>query len=255
MTKINRRKFISIFGLVSIGSIAKVSQNAKSMNINVNRFENNKKVNLDNIETVAFKMKEITITSNNIDYNKDATLSVYASVDEQDIGRVKRIENIDIKKSETNLDDDIIIKLGHSDLFSYDKYSNDKNTIDIELRFELEHESVNTIKQTEKYSLNIASLGELVSINGFSFNGKYSDKPNNDRVISISSSELDVFSKSGIEQIKQLLQGPAVYNKSSKTIESGGIDPENIQFDDSNLRDNPEISYGDEPDSVIIDFE
>lgn len=254
MTKINRRKFISIFGLVSIGSITKISQNAKSMEISVNRFENNQKVNLENIETVAFKMKEITITSNNIDYNKDAKLSVYASVEGQDLGKLKTIENIDIKKPETNLDDSIIIKLGNSNLFSYDNYSNDKNSLDIELTFELKHPSINTIKQTEKYSLDIGlSPGELISTDGFSFEGQYSDKPSNDRFVSISGGELDVLNKSGMDQIKQLVQGPAVYDKSSTTIASGGIDPDNIRFDYSNFRDNPEISYN-KPNSVIIDF-
>lgn len=254
MKNINRRKFISIFGLVSIGSITKISQDARSMEISVNRFENNQKVNLENIETVAFKMKEITITSNNIDHNKDAKLSVYASVEGQDLGKVKTIDNIDIKKSETNLNDDIIIKLGNSNLFSYDNYSNDKNNLDIELTFELEHTSIDTIKQTEKYSLDIGlSPGELISTDGFNIEGQYSDKQSKDSVISISSGELPVLDKSGIEQIKQLVQGPAVYDKSSTSIASGGIDPGNIRFDYSNFRDNPEISYN-KPNSVIIDF-
>lgn len=127
MTEINRRKFLSIFGFISVGGLIRYQDDAKALEISVNRFNNDKKVNLQNIHSIAINIKDTRITSNNIDYSKDAELSIYAKVEDQDIGKIKS-KDIKLQNSGTVLDDETIY-IDEPELFSEDNFNPNKKKL------------------------------------------------------------------------------------------------------------------------------
>lgn len=242
MTKINRRKFLSIFGLVSVGGIVKSQNDAEALEISVNRFSNDKKVNLQNIQTVAIRIKNLRITSNNIDYNKNAELSIYANVEGEDIGQVKS-ETINLEGSDKTLDNEII-KIDKPELFSRERYDPNKTNLDIYLTFKLDHPSINkTITKETKYTLDIGQPGSIISHSFSKYNNFETPSDNiinNTKVIS--GTNLSVLTnQTGFDKIKSLIGGGMTKNKSTYDIPSGTIDIKGLEFQYSTPRDYRDI--------------
>lgn len=241
--KTSRRGFISIFGLTSLGIVSKLNESAEALDITLNRFDNNTKVNLQNIDSIAIKIKEARISSNNIDYSKDAELSVYASVEDNNIGEVKS-KRIDIKSSGTELSN-IIIHLDNSELFDPSNYNNDTTSLDIDLRFEIDHPSINkTITEKVTYKLDISGSGDLVSHSHRNY--KNFTKPSDESLSNtkvINSTNIPVLTdNSGFDLIKELISNGTTDNNSSYTIPSGVIDHSDLPFRYSSARGVKEIS-------------
>ena len=237
MTNINRRKFIMIFGTVSIGSISQFNKDVDALEINVNRFENNKKVSLQNVHSVAIKIKEGQIIANNIDYTKDAKLSIYADVEGNDIGKISS-RTVEIKRSGTDLTGEKI-KINNSDLFKIDRYDPQKSSIDINLEFNIEHPSIKkTIIEETTFRLDLTVAGELVShqFNDYKKFGRIDNKTRSD-VKTISGTNLRILEEDNdLGKIKSLIGGGSVSNSSSYSIPSAVIDTKNIEYNYSTER-------------------
>lgn len=113
--KIGRRKFITIFGTVSLGSVTGLNKDADALNIDINRFQSNEKVSLRDVDSIVISIKDGQIVSNYIDYRKDAKLSVYADVEGNDIGKIFS-KSVDLNRSSTDLTGETI-KINNPDLF------------------------------------------------------------------------------------------------------------------------------------------
>lgn len=253
MTKINRRKFIMIFGTVSIGTVTKLNKKVDGLEINVNRFENNKKVSLQNIHSVSIKIKDGVIISNNIDYTKDAKLSVYADVEGNDVGKIFS-KSVDLKRSRTDLTGETI-KINNSDLFEMDRYEPQKSSIDINLEFKIEHPSIKkTIIEKTTFKLDLTVAGELVShkFGNYKKFGKVNDSTQSN-IKTISGTNLSILKQSeDLRKIKSLIGGGSIKNSSSYSLPSAVIDIKNIEYKYSTERDY-NISTEKEPNATSFD--
>jgi len=233
----NRRKFITVFGLVSIGAVTKLNRNVRGLEISINRFKNNKKVSLQNVHSVSIKIKEGHITANNIDYSKDATLSIYADVEGNKIGKISS-QKVNIKRTGTDLSGKII-HIDNPDLFKLDRYNPEKSGININLEFNIEHPSINkTIVKETTFRLDLTVTGELVShrFGHYKKFGRVKDKTRSDVKI-ISGTNLRIFEKDrNSEYIKSLIGGGSISNSSSYPIPSAVIDTKNIEYNYSTER-------------------
>lgn len=243
--KINRRKFISIFGftVAGAGTAVNLDNNVKALDLSINRFENNKKVSLQNIYSIVITIKNGEIRSNNIDYSKDAELSIFGKIEDYDLGKVKS-RTININGSVTKLDSEMI-QINNSDRFSRDKYDPNKESLNIYLTFKLNHPSLKKeIVEKKIYKLDIGAIGQLNSHTHK--NSKNFSTPSVETLSNteeISGSNLDVLkNKTGFEQYKTLISGGSIINRSDYSITPGVIDTDSSQHTYSSPRNYRNIS-------------
>lgn len=250
MIRINRRKLLKL-GFGGIFLLPVSNKKSIALDIEVNRFGDNKNINLDNINTVAIKIKKFNIISNNINYNKDVKLKITGKVGETNIGEIKDID-INLQDGETNVKNHLnsdVIKLNNSELFSNDKYRPEKKELEIELKFRLDHSSLeNPVTKDVIYTFGISGNGELVQHNFDNRNNK--SLSNNSRINEFSDAKMHVFKNLGGDELSQkLIQSGSIINKSSENINSAISDIQQIPFDNNSIDQYPQISNS-EPDEM-----
>lgn len=245
MTDINRRKFIISIGSFSLGATALNTQRSAALELNVNSFEVNDNIYLEEVHTLLVSIKEMNIRSKNIDDSKEATLDVYGSIEDNNIGKLET-RNITLTENSTttvgpyNFD----IKDGSkykSKYLTLDPYI-DKNSIEIEIDFELNHPSINK-KITDKANFIIGfSDGEFLS-HSEGLNASSLDLTSNgENYRTINAEDLSIWSiEDRFKQLKVLLSGGQPVNKSTYSFPRGVIDIVNKESEIS-PRNSPEIS-------------
>lgn len=229
--KINKRKFMSVIGSSIIGFFTIGQLRTKALNIKINAFQTSKSVNLQNVNTIQIKLKNLQISSRNVDDSEPAVLDIYGEIGDNDIGHIKTM-NLDIVQNQNVDFGSYVIDLKNGDSFQQEYLETETylpgNSVNIKIIFELKHSDINTIKKEVDFNLGLSTGRIVTSDFEYSPNNmrEINDiKPDSDLTTNITDNTLDVwFIESRFEKLKRLSSGGFVNNLSSYKTPKGVID-------------------------------
>lgn len=256
MTKINRRKIITLIGSFTVGGLitAENTIRSRALDLTVNSFDVENDIYLEDIDTLLISIKDMSIEAQNIDDSKDVKLSVYASIENNNVGKIET-RTINITENATTIGPyDFDIKNGSkykSEYLTIDPYI-DQNNIEVTVKFELEHPSIDqTITEFSSFIIGFAD-GEFLS-NSYPKASSKDLTTNGEQYKSIMANDLSVWNEDDrFTKLKIVLKGGQPTNKSSYSLPKGVIDVEKSEFPVS-PRNSNEIKLK-EPESSKYDI-
>lgn len=238
MKKINKRKFMGMIGSSIIGLFTIGQLETKALNIKINAFQTSKSVNLQNVDTIQIKMKNIQIESRNVNDSEPAVLDIYGKIGDNDIGHINTL-NLDIVQNQSVDFGPQTIDLKNGDRFQQEYLETEtylpSNSVNIKIIFELKHSDISTIKKEVDFNLGISTGRIVTSDFEYSPNNmrEMNDiKPDSNLTTNITDNVLDAwYIESRFEKLKRLSSGGFVNNLSSYKTPKGVIDVISNKYD------------------------
>lgn len=223
-------------GIVSVslgGLMIKSSSKTDALELTVNSFSLEKDIYLEDVETILVSIKEIQLSSKNIDDTKDAEISVYGSIGGNDIGELTT-EKVNVESNSITTSGPYQFDIRNGEKFkpkylTVDEYI-DQSNIEIKLDFRLNHPSLNeTVTDQSTFIVGFAD-GEFLS-NTFQKASSKDMETKGEKYKSIEASDLSVWNISDrFTKLKTVMKGGQPTNNSSYSLPKGVIDINKSEF-------------------------